>query len=144
MKYLTIICVLCMIFSINNATAQKQQKNQPDERVEVNKQYDKHGNLIRYDSIYSYSYSSSDKNMKLHTQKMDSIMKNFFPNEFSNFFSNSKKKFSEHPFSFLQRRQSIDSLWKQRMEMQRKFMEQFLQQQSKNETAPKNILKKKI
>jgi len=32
--------------------------NQPKINYKVNKQYDEHGNLISYDSTYSYSYSS--------------------------------------------------------------------------------------
>ena len=34
--------------------------NQPKINYKVNKQYDENGNLIAYDSVYTYSYSSQD------------------------------------------------------------------------------------
>jgi hypothetical protein len=38
--------------------------NQPQEDIQVNKTYDKDGNLIRYDSIYSYYYHSKIRNIR--------------------------------------------------------------------------------
>jgi hypothetical protein len=35
-------------------------KNSPKTDIKVNKEYDDQGNLIRYDSTYSYSYSNMD------------------------------------------------------------------------------------
>jgi hypothetical protein len=42
----------------NNDTA--KDKNNPKTNIKVNKEYDNQGNLIRYDSTYSYSYSNMD------------------------------------------------------------------------------------
>lgn len=43
----------------NSSLAQKKENKQqtPNEQIKVNKEYDEKGNLIRYDSIYSYSWS---------------------------------------------------------------------------------------
>jgi hypothetical protein len=49
--------------------------NKPDIQVKVNKQYDKKGNVIRYDSTYSYVYSSPSGKM-LHSGS-DSIFEHF-------------------------------------------------------------------
>lgn len=48
-------------------------KNAPKEDIRVNKEYDKNGNLIKYDSTYTYFYSNIDKNQI----KEDSIFNNF-------------------------------------------------------------------
>lgn len=67
-------------------TVPKQSKtenncaNQPQENIKVNKEYDKNGNLISYDSTYSYSYSSSSMD-EIDPQKRDSLL-----NEFKSFF----------------------------------------------------------
>ena len=48
---------------------------QPKGQWKVHRQYDDQGNLIRYDSIYSWSYSSKDG--KSVTINLDSIMDDF-------------------------------------------------------------------
>ncbi len=48
-------------------------KNAPQEDIKVNKEYDKDGNLIRYDSTYTYFYS----NIENDTIAEDSIFANF-------------------------------------------------------------------
>jgi hypothetical protein len=45
----------------------------PKENVKVNRQYDKDGNLIRYDSVYTYYYSNINNNGPAE----DSILANF-------------------------------------------------------------------
>ena len=47
--------------------------NQPQTEVTVNKEYDENGNVIRYDSTYSYYYSNIDGDSLLE----DSIISNF-------------------------------------------------------------------
>jgi hypothetical protein len=64
MKTLKLIPLFCLLYF--SCTGQDKQKNdtsalKPDENITVNKEYDENGNLIRYDSIYSYSYSSNGK-----------------------------------------------------------------------------------
>ena len=64
MKTLKLMPLFCLLFF--NCSGQDKQKTEtntikPDENITVNKEYDEHGNLTRYDSIYSYSYSSGNK-----------------------------------------------------------------------------------
>ncbi|MCB4234259.1 hypothetical protein LDL59_01710 [Kaistella anthropi] len=47
--------------------------NQPIEDIKVNKEYDENGNLIRYDSTYTYYYS----NIEGDEIAADSIFNNF-------------------------------------------------------------------
>jgi hypothetical protein len=47
--------------------------NQPKEDIKVNKEYDENGNLIRYDSTYTYYYS----NIEGDEIAADSIFNNF-------------------------------------------------------------------
>lgn len=66
--------VFSLIFSSCNGQKAKKEKNrsvtdttlissnQPKEDIKVNKEYDKNGNLIRYDSTYTYYYSNIDEN----------------------------------------------------------------------------------
>lgn len=62
MKTLKIIPIFFLLF-FNCSGQQKNEENKvkPDENITVNKAYDEEGNLTRYDSIYSYSYSSNGK-----------------------------------------------------------------------------------
>lgn len=91
MKTLKIIPIfLLLIFSC--AGQEKQNKDtalKPDENITVNKEYDEQGNLIKYDSIYSYSYSSNgklndsikmefQKHLKNHSLFIDSFSNDFF------------------------------------------------------------------
>jgi hypothetical protein len=76
MKALKIIPIFFLVF-FNCQGQETQQKNKesaikPDENIQVNKEYDDQGNLTRYDSIYSYSYSSNGKlndSIKMQFQK---------------------------------------------------------------------------
>jgi len=60
----------------------------PKTDIKVNKEYDENGNLIRYDSSYSYYYS----NISNDTLVRDSIF-----NDFQNYF-NKRYGFSNEPF----------------------------------------------
>ncbi|EDP95915.1 hypothetical protein U8527_13510 [Kordia algicida OT-1] len=143
MKKLTMVCVFLTFLTAQTSNAQStKNQQQPDERVEVNKKYDENGNLIQYDSIYSYSSSSG--NLKMHSKKLDSLMKNFFPKEFASLFPEIDTKSQNTPFGFLQRHQNIDSLWKQRMEMHRKMIEKYFKQTFPNEKEQKPFKKQKI
>jgi len=53
----------------------KNKEKQPIERSEVHREYDEFGNLIKYDSIYSWSYSNKEgDSLKVN---LDSIMDSF-------------------------------------------------------------------
>lgn len=53
--------LVLLLIGLNSCKAQNKQeeKFKPDVKIEVNKDYDKNNNIVRYDSSYSYSYSSS-------------------------------------------------------------------------------------
>lgn len=56
------ICLINILLLLQSAQAQdikKSNPNKPDVRVKVNKEFDDKGNLTRYDSTYSYSWSGS-------------------------------------------------------------------------------------
>ncbi len=51
------------------------QQPKPEGSWKVNKETDENGNIIRYDSIYSWS--SSDAPRKFHQQDLDSLLQSF-------------------------------------------------------------------
>lgn len=88
-----LLLILGIAFMFNSCNAQdknvKQEKsgtskNIPKEDIKVNKEYDDEGNLIKYDSTYTYYYSNIDNNKILS----DSIF-----NEYIN------KFYGQYPFS---------------------------------------------
>lgn len=79
------------------------KSNEPKVDIKVNKKYDDYGNLIQYDSTYSYVYSSQNMN----SEDLDSIIGNFKPffynnmpdvfgNSFDDFFNS--RSFSNEDF----------------------------------------------
>ena len=63
----------------NNDTAMKNKtetQNEPRGTWKVNKEVDENGNLVRYDSIYTYSYGNMN-GKEIPPQKMDSAMASF-------------------------------------------------------------------
>jgi hypothetical protein len=80
----TLLFASCNAQNKKNKTDSNLDKNKPIEDIRVNKEYDENGNLIRFDSTYTYYYSNIENNPALE----DSIFKNF------------RKMFSEtYPFS---------------------------------------------
>jgi len=57
------------------AQNQTKKQNLPRENSKVTREYDEKGNLIKFDSVYSYSFSSDT-----------TLMNNFSPKDFSGFF----------------------------------------------------------
>ncbi|MFD2724629.1 hypothetical protein [Hyunsoonleella rubra] len=76
MKTVQLMALFCLLF-FNCSGQDKTQRAEdntikPDENISLNKEYDEFGNLKRYDSIYSYSYSSNGKlsdSLKLQFEK---------------------------------------------------------------------------
>lgn len=58
----------------NSSSADSLSFNKPKENIKVNKKYDENGNLIEYDSVYSYSYSYSGNDFNINP---DSLLRNF-------------------------------------------------------------------
>ena len=105
MKTLAIIPLVAMSFVACHAQDQKEeitkQETQPKESWRVNKEVDNNGNVIRYDSTYTWSYSIM--NGDTNTVQLDSVMDSFddffktqLPFLWSNHFS-----FSPHHDSLL-------------------------------------------
>lgn len=88
------ILFIAVTLILSSCNGQEQQiknnklsngKNVPKEDIKVNKEYDENGNLIRYDSTYTYYYS----NIENSQFEEDSIFNNF------------RKMFnSNYPFSY--------------------------------------------
>jgi hypothetical protein len=81
----------------NKNEEQKQYSSKegenPKVNVKVNKKYDDKGNLIRYDSTYSYVYSSGGKDSV--KESVDSVFKRFRSYYNENFSANMDKKLNE-------------------------------------------------
>lgn len=114
-------------------------KNAPKEDIKVNKEYDKDGNLIRYDSTYTYFYS----NIENDTIAEDSIFNNFknmfdlkYPFSYSPYFNDlffedslMKYDFYKEDFftkRFLQNMEQTEKMFQEMDSIKNKyFMEQF-------------------
>ncbi|HNW51261.1 MAG TPA: hypothetical protein PKH79_09275 [Prolixibacteraceae bacterium] len=93
MKQIVFLAVAVLLGVINchaqvNEGITAKGKETPKTNIKVNKEYDDQGNLIRYDSTYSYSYS----NIEADSLSNDSIF-SAFRNQFNHRFN-----FSEDPF----------------------------------------------
>lgn len=79
MKNLIVFIVAILTFNSCNAQSEKKENKNAKEQIEpkvdykVNKKYDEFGNLIEFDSTYTYYYSNIDKNALIN----DSIFKKF-------------------------------------------------------------------
>ena len=77
---------LCLIVGVW-AQNQDKKQNQPKENSKVTKEYDEKGNLTKFDSVYTYSWSS------------DSAFQNSFsPKDFPNMFGEDFGFFSDSTF----------------------------------------------
>lgn len=87
----------------------------PKVDIKVNKEYDENGNVIRYDSSYTYIYTYPDG--RTEPLNMDSIFNGFRPYFFNKGFDLMQKPF--HQFF------DIDSTFQQHFFDQDYFMQQF-------------------
>lgn len=146
MKRIWILFMAVMILSSCNGQEKQIKndklsdvKNAPKEDIRVNKEYDKNGNLIKYDSTYTYFYSNIDKNQI----KEDSIFNNFremfdvnYPFSFKPYFNDLffedsllKYDFYKKDFFYERFRHNMEQTEKMFQEMDsiknKYFMEQF-------------------
>jgi hypothetical protein len=70
----------CLIGGAMSQNSNKKQ-NLPQEKSKVTREYDEKGNLIKFDSVYSYSYSSDSTLLKNFTPKDFFENKFYFPND---------------------------------------------------------------
>lgn len=134
MKTLKIIPIfLLFIFS---CAGQEKQNNEtalkPDENITVSKEYDEHGNLIKYDSIYSYSYSSNGKlndSIKMEFQKHFKNHSFFNDSFYDDFFGKDSLtgQFNSDDFfykGFMNQNEQIKRMMKRMDSIQQLFFEQ--------------------
>ena len=86
-------CILLLVVALlslncsgqksKNKTPEVQSNTQPKGSWKVDKEFDEHGNLIKYDSIYSWS--SSDDLSGLSPKDRDSMMQSFKSKFFENY-----------------------------------------------------------
>ena len=135
MKTLKFIPIFFFLFCSCNA--QTKQNNtekalKPDENIQVNKEYDEFGNLTKYDSIYSYSYSSNGKlsdSIKLKFQNHFSNHSFFNDSFFDDFFKRDSisDQFNPHNFfynGFVNQDEHIKSIMKRMDSIQQQFFNQ--------------------
>ncbi len=86
-NYRQLLLMIAVIFQLTTFSCsgqsrenenKKTEKSKPDVRYKVDKEYDPQGNLIRYDSAYSYSYNGSAIN-----DSMFNLFKMDFPDPFN-------------------------------------------------------------
>lgn len=70
--------IVCLVLDIQ-AQKPKKQLNSPKENSKVTKEYDENGNLTKFDSVYTYSWSGD-------TTLMNSLTPENFPNLFGDHF----------------------------------------------------------
>lgn len=149
-KYILVFITVFLSFSCSGqknetkkSEIQESEENifkEPKGSWKVNKEFDENGNLIRYDSIYSWSSSNTFDNL-LITER-DSLIQSFKSRFFTNFsgFKNqgfedlfaqdslfSKQFFNNDFFAsdFGQDFMNIDKIRQQMMERQKKFLEKY-------------------
>ena len=135
MKTLKLFPLFCLIFF--NCTGQDKQKTKnqainPDENITVNKEFDEHGNLIKYDSIYSYSYSSGNKlndSIKMQFKKHFNTHSLFNDSFFEDFFQidSTTGRFNHRNFffdGFTNQDEEIKSMMKRMDSIQQLFFNQ--------------------
>lgn len=105
MKYRMALLALFFCFQLA-LMAQKPKSDQaaPKEDIKVNREYDEKGNLIKFDSVYSYSWSGDTTLTKAFPKDFPNLFGDHlgsFPDSafFENFFSNDLDRSFFKPFS---------------------------------------------
>ncbi|WP_299781381.1 hypothetical protein [uncultured Formosa sp.] len=141
-KYVLITLVALLAISCNgqNDKAENNEAKIPKGTWKVDKEFDNNGNLIKYDSIYSWSSHDTIKNLSLKEQ--DRLMQRFrskFFNDFSDLnhqefedIFTQDSLFSKHFFNddffeshFKKDFVNIDDLRKQMIAEQKRLMEKY-------------------
>lgn len=99
MKTRCFFLCLCLVGFFDTALGQQDSIN-PNIDIRVNKEYDENGNIISYDSVYSYSYSSADD--AFLSLFNDSMLLDF------SFFPDNPDFFFHHPMEHFK---SVDSMY---------------------------------
>lgn len=105
------------VFGQTEKKGQPAASTQPKANIKVNKEYDKNGNLIRYDSTYTYVYTGADSLMKDSFYKeFEKRFDSFFPSSHFSFFDDyfindsSRIRYSEYMKKLDKLYREIDSV----------------------------------
>ncbi|WP_036380281.1 hypothetical protein [Muricauda sp. MAR_2010_75] len=156
MKKFVLLSLLSLVcFGCNGQEKESEEKKedqslaeQPKGSWKVNREFDENGNLIRYDSIYSWS--SSEYMDDLAQMDRDSLLESFrsrFSRSFSHFNHNGFPNFFEEDSLFTKHFfeddffesplgkdfMDLDKIQKRMEAMQRKFLEQYAPNPDKEE-----------
>jgi len=75
-SYAAILCFLCPFIILNPLFGQEKDDSEPikpEIKIDINKEYDEHGNIVDYDSSYSWYWSGKE----ISSLDFDSIFENF-------------------------------------------------------------------
>ncbi|MGZ3749737.1 MAG: hypothetical protein ACXVPU_17175 [Bacteroidia bacterium] len=117
---------------------QENSLAKPQIDVKVNKQYDHKGNIVKFDSTYSYFYSSPKGSMNLDNDSVFSSFRSFFEKSYPNlmdrrinniFFNDSLFKYDFFNNDYFQKRfelnnKMFENMYKQMDSIKRCFMKQ--------------------
>ncbi len=141
--YATFLCAAFLVIgcsSQENKLKEDNKNEKPRGNWEVNKEYDEAGNLIQYDSVYSWSSGSDiEKLSKLDRDSLIKSIQSKFYRNFSNFNTDGfeelfkedslfSKGFNTEEFfesEFGKDFMNIDKLHQRMRTMQKKFLKQY-------------------
>jgi hypothetical protein len=129
------VAFLMILFtSYSCSYAQKKDDPMPKPKVQyhVNKEVDEHGNIIRYDSTYTWSWSNVDTEANSFVQ--DSVFAKFFQ-DWRSPFDNDSLLFGFKPFSF----PSFDDDWFNIDKQMERMMQQHRQMMKQHEEMMKRF-----
>ncbi len=148
--FVLLISTGCSAQEKKNSQNENMKKNSPKTNIVVNKQYDKNGNLIKYDSTYSSFYTNVQGDSTLADSSFLSFQKNFlenFPNMqkpyLDNMFFNDsllnydfyKKDFFTKRFQF--NRDRFDKLFEKMDSLKNDFYENYFKKENGNKNKTK-------
>ena len=102
--FLFLMMSLCLV-TISSAQKSDQKPNKPNEKSTVKREYDDKGNLIKFDSTYTYSWSGDTTlNKSFSPKDLESFFSEHFGNQadssfFGNPFPDGIEQFFSHSFS---------------------------------------------
>lgn len=133
----------------NDKVAKEDASNKPNINVKVNKQFDDKGNIVKYDSAYSYYYLSPKGSVHLGNDSVYSSFRSFFEKNYPDVMSRHNRNIffndSLFKYDFFN-----DDYFQRRFELNEKMFENMYQQMDSikrdylKHTYPKGYQKKKI
>jgi hypothetical protein len=74
---LSLLFNACNGQNIKNEQKEENKKPKPETNIKVNKHYDEEGNLVRYDSVYTYYYSNIEGDTVMRDSIFEAFKKSF-------------------------------------------------------------------